>query len=432
MPQLEMGTQPTAYSPNVLDDLSQGIARTTAFVKQGQVPVSSGLPAFTSVTNPTTITITLPAANVTFADGSVILFNGGTLNFVGLTASTQYYCDLAYNLSTGVWTGALYLAPPAQIQILQDTSQDGYVPYLTGYSDATNFKTTAAGSGGGSGGGGGTGSGCPAAHQPIETKEHGFIRADELRVGMHLRAPNGGWHRINALNAPKPCIVWRISAQRSDGFIEKFDVNDGHLIRDIEGHWQCVMFVDLHTYVEAPHGRPPSLIVGVDRIGSGFYVPIDCENHDYALGSTVGHNNTIQCPAVFQEIERIAGRGRADTPRASEFVPAGKLEVGDYLRSPLWGWNRINKLERRIDRLWCIQTDIERVYVNAGHCVQLTNKNWVCVTDLRPGDEIRPPIGQPNSRVVEAYDIGPGVFVAIDCDNHEYVLGKQIGHNITL
>src|SRR5215469_4786264 len=242
MPQVEQGTQPTAYAPNALDDMSQSISKTTAFIKQGQIAAISGLPAVTFTTGTTTITLAIPAANVTFADGSILPFNGGTINFVGLTATTQYYLDLAYNLNTGVWTGALYLAPPTTIQILQDCSQDGFVPYFTGYSDSSNTKTTTSGSGGGSGGGGGSGPSCPAAHQKIETLEKGLIRADQLEVGMNLRAPNGGWHRIHALKPPMPCTVYRILTDK--GAVE---VNEGHMVKSARGEWVLVTALRIGT-----------------------------------------------------------------------------------------------------------------------------------------------------------------------------------------
>jgi len=145
-------------------------------------------------------------------------------------------------------------------------------------------------SGTGSGGGGGYGGGgtqCPATYQPIETRERGFIRADELAIGDHLRDPFDGWNAVEKLET-RPTIVYRITTDE-----ESVDVNDTHAVLTMVGDWRVV--TDLLPSVELMPilGEAPPIVRAVERIGPGEYVAIMCERHRYVLGRHLAHNITM-------------------------------------------------------------------------------------------------------------------------------------------
>jgi hypothetical protein len=129
---------------------------------------------------------------------------------------------------------------------------------------------------------------CPAVDQMMETKERGFIRAGDLEPGMHLRAPNNaGWNRINAVKIFPTTIV------RSNNAEESVDVNWNHAFRDKNGAWVLARALEAGDELLRDCGGTVK-IISTDVIGPGYYAAIDCDNHEYVIGTTIGHNDSNQ------------------------------------------------------------------------------------------------------------------------------------------
>ncbi len=100
-------------------------------------------------------------------------------------------------------------------------------------------------------------------------------------------------------------------------------------------------------------------------------------------GGTIKPPPTGGCPATNQLIETLE----------AGLIEARTLKVGMHLKDPVSGWNIINSLEINPTTIWRIETK----------------------------DNIITHVGS----------IGPGEFVAIDCENHRYVLPSVADVNDT-
>lgn len=94
-------------------------------------------------------------------------------------------------------------------------------PFFSFWQYIDNILVTADG-GPAFGGELGGGSGCPAVWQLMNTLEKGWIRADEILIGMHLVGVNADWVKVLAVNI-KPAPIWKCVIDN-----EEFYVNDTH------------------------------------------------------------------------------------------------------------------------------------------------------------------------------------------------------------
>jgi hypothetical protein len=133
------------------------------------------------------------------------------------------------------------------------------------------------------------------------------------------------------------------------------------------------------------------------------------------------------CPADYQFMEIRDESAKT----GSRMVRAGDLQVGDYLRDPHEGWNRILSVGLEPCTLWRISTDRGAVDVNDTHLTMMADGAWRKPCDLRPGDKLAPFGGNPGAIVQRCYEVGPGRYVPIECIRHRYVIGGIIGHNRT-
>lgn len=128
---------------------------------------------------------------------------------------------------------------------------------------------------------------CPAVHQQVETRELGFIRADRLIVGLHLRDPIEGWNAITRVET-HGCDLYRIVTN-----FEEVDVNDTHMVLRTDGAWVLVYELKEGDLIEAPRGQEASIVRAVQYLGPGKFVSIACERNRYVLGQAFAHNVTF-------------------------------------------------------------------------------------------------------------------------------------------
>jgi hypothetical protein len=253
---------------------------------QGSIVPSAGIttvPSYTSTSS--SLTLTIPSYAFKRADGGTWTTPSTTpAAFGSLSPSTTYHFNVWYNIVANTVSVILYgtsaLTPAQRAACVAD----GQLPIYIDYSAVTPASGSGSG-GGGSGGGGGMQ--CPAVHQMIETRERGFIRADELRVGDHLRDSFDGWNAIERL-ATLPTIVYRLTTDD-----ESVDVNDTHAVLDLRGFWRPITQLAIGTELAPLPGEAPPVVRAVERIGPGEYVAIMCERHRYVLGRHLAHNITF-------------------------------------------------------------------------------------------------------------------------------------------
>ena len=65
--------------------------------------------------------------------------------------------------------------------------------------------------------------------------------------------------------------------------------------------------------------------------------------------------------------------------------------------------------------------------VNDTHASFGADREWVLVTDMRPGSSLYGGI-----EVIDSRYIGDGDYIALEVEGHVYSLGKALVHNISL
>lgn len=152
---------------------------------------------------------------------------------------------------------------------------------LTGYITATMNKNVCVTTGD-------AGGGCPAAWQLMETQEHGFIPASEIKVGMHLRDSEDGVWNLVTVAYLETAPIWRTVI---DG--DTFDVDESHLWYIGNGVWRSVKTLVAGDMVENSNGD--KLIIDSNSLymQDGEYMHLNCHNHRFLMGGkAIGHNNS--------------------------------------------------------------------------------------------------------------------------------------------
>lgn len=132
-----------------------------------------------------------------------------------------------------------------------------------------------------SGGGGG---GCPAVWQEIETLELGFVPAEKVEKGMHLRGIDG-WNLVfNAYN--EEADIWRVVING-----ENYDVDVSHLWLIEKNTWKRVTELKQHDFIMDSRGNYIS-VDDVYLLKRGLFRHLEVDRKAYVLGSKklVGHN----------------------------------------------------------------------------------------------------------------------------------------------
>jgi hypothetical protein len=133
--------------------------------------------------------------------------------------------------------------------------------------------------------GGGDSGGCPAIWHPMETKEHGFIPAGEIKVGMHLRGPDGEWNEVTvAYEAEAP--IWRTIING-----ETYDVDDSHLWYVGNGLWKSVKSLQAGDKLEGELGDVYVVDSNELYMPVGKFMHLNCVNKRFLMrGKIIGHN----------------------------------------------------------------------------------------------------------------------------------------------
>jgi hypothetical protein len=134
-----------------------------------------------------------------------------------------------------------------------------------------------------SGGGGG---GCPAIWQEIETLELGFVPAEKVEKGMHLKGVDG-WNLVfNAYN--EEADIWRVVVNG-----ENYDVDESHLWLVEKNTWRRVTELKQHDFIMDSRGNYIS-VDDVYFLKRGLFRHLEVDRKAYVLGSKklVGHNVT--------------------------------------------------------------------------------------------------------------------------------------------
>ncbi len=137
-------------------------------------------------------------------------------------------------------------------------------------------------------------------------------------------------------------------------------------------------------------------------------------------GSGSGSPGAGGCPATYQEI----------LTHEHGLIRADELAVGMHV-SHGDGWVRVVALERRAAPLWRYTVrepdGIKSYDVNDTHASFGADREWVLVTDMRPGSSLYGGI-----EVIDSRYIGDGDYIALEVEGHVYSLGKALVHNISL
>jgi hypothetical protein len=261
----------------------------------GSFPVTTS----TNSSNAATASVSWSAFSLYLTDNSAVSIGAGSLNFTGLVGSTTYYFNvwistIAGEGYTSYQSGSYYVygsvsSGAQSYAFIQGMNRDGSVAAIINETAATPLAPA---SGSNTGGGGGYKPQCPAIHQLVETQEHGFIRADELEVGMHLRDYNAGeWNVIQAVRIRDSYIV---DVEIAD---EVLSVDETHLWLAAGGDpnarsldWVPTTELSLSTLIAGENGEKFFAVQCIGKRVPGQYVQIKCARNRFMLGQAVSHN----------------------------------------------------------------------------------------------------------------------------------------------
>jgi len=131
---------------------------------------------------------------------------------------------------------------------------------------------------------GGGGSGCPAIWQEIETLELGFVPAEKVEKGMHVRDIDG-WNLVyNAFT--DEADIWRVVI-----LDETFDVDVSHLWMVDKNVWKRVTDLQPFDVVYTSNGTYAT-ISDVKFLKKGKFRHLNVDRKRYVLGKSkiIGHN----------------------------------------------------------------------------------------------------------------------------------------------
>jgi hypothetical protein len=237
--------------------------------------------------------------NIYYADGTVSATITGS-KAITSSANTTYYANVWFTNGSPGGYATYYQAvtggyvciswgtsSSTNIHVTAAMNQDGSI-FLAGYG----FSITTPSSGSQSGGGGNPPQ-CPAAWQLVETQESGFIRADMLQVGQHVRDSEEGWNEIKALEPSTDTLV------KVETLYESFTVDISHLWLKLGGDasaksadWIRTSELTIGTLISGrQNGEEIAIpIKSITNLGYGPYIRIQCERNRLMLGQLVAHN----------------------------------------------------------------------------------------------------------------------------------------------
>jgi hypothetical protein len=136
------------------------------------------------------------------------------------------------------------------------------------------------------------GGGCPAVWQEIETYELGFVPAERVEKGMHIKGVDG-WNLVfDAFN--KEDDIWRVVIGD-----ETFDVDASHLWLVEKNTWKRVVELKKHDFIMDSRGN----YISIDDVyfyKKGLYRHLEVDRKSYVLGGKklVGHNAVPEIPVL--------------------------------------------------------------------------------------------------------------------------------------
>jgi hypothetical protein len=149
-----------------------------------------------------------------------------------------------------------------------------------------------------------------------------------------------------------------------------------------------------------------------------------------ATGSTGGSGgggagSGPQCPADYQKV----------LTRDRGYLRADELDIGDFVAGPVGGpaWVEVHDAVRMPTVLWSftvagLSGTLETFDVNDSHACKRPDGVWLRVDQMRPGDLL---LGRDGDLVVvESRRLGPGHFVGLDVEGHEFSMGATCAHNV--
>jgi len=272
------------------------IMSSTTLNKQGSMLNISGMPLVGYSTGPNDAALTIPATTIKFTDNQTTLYvPAASPSASGLASNSAYYINLSISIAPyqaggtvgqyATFISAANTPIPPDVTLAQ-CYMDGFIPVFSNFA----ITTTTAGGGRSALGYRSTNIGitsCPAEYQLVKTLEAGFIRADQVDIGMHL--PSGDaltWVRVNDATR-MPTELWRYEITNGTTY-ESFDVNSTHASKDINGEW--LQACNMKSGDKLLGVRENLVVVSAKSIGQGHYIGFDVEGHEYSMGQDCVHN----------------------------------------------------------------------------------------------------------------------------------------------
>jgi hypothetical protein len=258
------------------------------------LPTLGGSFTYTSTT--TDVTWNWVSLQLLYPNGTTESLGTGSNTITGLTAGTYYFYPyfstqrkrVEWVVLAGTSTGTpAYAFAAKSILASQIQNLDPNIPLAVG-------ALTAIVPGAGTGTGGGGGSGCIRPNQLIEVQGRGFLRADDLRVGDTIRAPEG-WTEVFAIGPSRQSAY--VQLRVSDGeHTEELETSVTHPFKMCDGTYCRAEDLSLSSVILSH--RSPLAVVGLRIVQEpSRFLTLHCEStHEFCIGElgAATHNAMIE------------------------------------------------------------------------------------------------------------------------------------------
>ena len=119
----------------------------------------------------------------------------------------------------------------------------------------------------------------------VQTQESGWIKAGDVKVGMHLRGIKTDWTKvygIRIVSAP----IWRCVINN----VEIFDVDANHAWLMPDGSWKSIQKLKTGDKIKAATGTGTGTITALYFLKRGDYAHLTVEGQHYAMSAYGAHN----------------------------------------------------------------------------------------------------------------------------------------------
>jgi len=182
--------------------------------------------------------------------------------------------------------------------------------------------------------------------------------------------------------------------------------------------------VNTGTYIDPGTGQPVTIAAPAPVDTSGGYNYSSGPGDSYGGGDFYGGGGSGGCPAPWIKVTLADG----GTIAAGDIKPGMKVFT-QHEHTGVWGVHPVTAVGFGEDERWKVVTEDGREFIGTFNHRVKTDKDWVEIRHLQPGDKIVQINGHAVVKSSQHFDYGKIVKITID-DAHTYLTEGFLSHNM--